>query len=84
MVTQGAIYLMNAKLKFERNEPFFGYNKALEGSGGAMYTGSVPELTIRNASLVGNVSELQKNTLGVTHVLVCVFFFVWPSSVSCR
>lgn len=47
---------MNAKLKFERNEPFFGYNKALEGSGGAMYFGSVPELAIRNATLVGNVS----------------------------
>ena len=53
---QGAIYLMNAKLEFEQNEPFFGYNKALQGSGGAMYFGSVPELTVRNASLVGNVS----------------------------
>lgn len=75
MVTQGAIYLMNAVLKFERNEPFFGYNKALEGSGGAMYFGSAPELTIRNASLVGNVSELQKDTL-LSHTymyLLCLF-----------
>lgn len=61
MITQGAIYLVNARLKFRRNEPYFGYNKALEGSGGAMYFGSVPELTIGNASLVGNVSELLTN-----------------------
>lgn len=54
-ILSGAVYLVNAMVKFKGKNLDFWYNNALEGSGGAVYVGSVSRLRIKDVVFFGNV-----------------------------
>ncbi|CBJ31468.1 conserved unknown protein [Ectocarpus siliculosus] len=54
----GAVYLVNAMVKFKGKNFDFWYNNALEGSGGAIYVGSVSRLRIKDVVFFRNVAML--------------------------
>ena len=53
--TEGALHLTYSKV-FLKDKPLFHKNQAKDGSGGALYCGSVDRITIKEAHFIGNTA----------------------------